>query len=154
MSCCSCKTNKWLKKICRELQRVRFLLSRPGRVYLISVEENDMAIKFVVVLPVPPAVASDWKEVASGELIVKVGDGEPIVIATDKLVQEGESRQVIDDRFVGPQDALVSLEFAYIDDSGNKGTAVVASQPLLDTVPPVTPESIGLVSTEEVPDVV
>jgi hypothetical protein len=97
-------------------------------------------------------VASDWKEIASGELIVKVGDGEPIVIATDKLAQEDEVRQVADDRFVGPQGTVVELAFAYIDDAGNRGTAVVASQPLLDTVPPVTPESIGLASTEEIPD--
>ena len=152
MSCCNCKTNKWLKKICKGLQRVRFLLSSPGRVYLISVKEYDMAIKFVVVLPVPPVLASDWTEVASGELIVKVGDGEQIVIATDKLVQEGEIRQIVDDRFVGPQGTVVELAFAYIDDAGNRGTAVTALQPLLDTVPPVTPDSVGLVSTEEIPD--
>jgi hypothetical protein len=150
MSCC--KTNKYLKRIHRELQRVRFLLSSPGRVYLISVEENDMAIKFVVVLPTPPVLASDWTEVASGELIVRVGGGEPIVVATAKSVQEDGVRQIADDRFVGPQDTIVSLEFAYIDDAGNKGTAVTALQPLLDTVPPVTPDSVGLVSTEEIPD--
>ena len=152
MSCCNCKTNKLLKKICRELQRVRFLLSSPGRIYLISVKEYDMAIKFVVVLPTPPALASDWTEVASGELIVKVGEGEPIVVATVKATQEDGVRQIADDRFVGPQGTTVELAFAYIDDAGNKGTTVVASQPLLDTVPPVTPDSVGLVSTEEIPD--
>lgn len=44
------------------------------------------------------------------------------------------------------------MTFAYIDDAGNKGAAVAASQELLDTVPPVSPTSIGLVAVAEIPD--
>jgi hypothetical protein len=136
-----------------EIRGVRFLVNRPSDISLTCTGENDMAIKFAVVLPQPPDVASDWAEITSGELIVSIGMGEPIVIATDKAVQETELRRVVDERFVGPQNTLVALAFAYIDDAGNKGASVTAVQELLDTVPPVAPTSIGLVETEETPDV-
>ena len=111
-----------------------------------------MAIKFEVVLPEPPAVASDWAEVASGELTVTIGEAEPIVVFTTKALQEIEPRNVVDDRFIGPQGTVVNLTFAYIDDAGNKGASVATSQELLDTVPPVAPMAVGLVAVAEVPD--
>ena len=111
-----------------------------------------MAIRFEVVLPEPPVAASEWAEVAIGELTVTIGEGGPITILTTKDLQEDEPRNVTDERFIGPQGTMVKLEFSYIDDAGNKGASVMATQELLDTVPPVSPTSIGLVATEEVSD--
>ena len=110
-----------------------------------------MAIQFAAVLPAPPPVASDWAEVASGVLIVTVPSGEVITLATEKAAQS-EERLVHDDRFVGPQGASVPLEFAYIDDAGNRGASVYATVRLLDTIPPVAPSEIGLKSIGETPD--
>ena len=143
---------KRLRRIEDELRRIRFLVSRPRWVGILVVGECDMAIKFEVVLPEPPVAARDWNEVASGELTVTIGEGGPITILTTKDLQEGEPRNVTDERFIGPQGTMVKLEFSYIDDAGNKGASVTATQELLDTVPPVSPTSIGLVATEEVSD--
>lgn len=150
--CFGQKLKKRLKRIEEELRRIRFLLSRPRGVRLLVVGESGMAIRFEVVLPEPPAVASDWAEVASGELTVTIGEAAPILVYTSKAQQETEPRNIADDQFVGPQGVIVNMTFAYIDDAGNKGAAVAASQELLDTVPPVSPTSIGLVATEEIPD--
>lgn len=75
---------KRLKNIEAELRQIRFLVSRPRGVRLLVVGESGMAIKFEVVLPEPPAVASDWAEVASGELTVTIGEAAPILVYTSK----------------------------------------------------------------------
>lgn len=148
------KTLKCLKKLAKQIRDLRFLIVRPSKVSIFLEKEDDMAIKFAVVLPEPPVVESDWVEVSRGELTVTIGDNEPIVVETDKSVQEGEVRHVVDDRFVGPQDTVVQLEFLYVDDAGNRSAPVTVVQALLDTVPPVVPTSVGLVEVEEIPDVV
>ena len=106
-------------------------------------------ITFAVVLPMPPANAADWAEIASGELTVGMG-GELLVLPTEKAVQETDLRLLSDARFQAPQGTLVTLGFLYIDDAGNRGSQVSASVELLDTVPPVAPDAIGLVATGEV----
>lgn len=142
-----------LRKLRRDIKRLRFMLTRPRSIRLLVTGEHDMAIKFAVVLPLPPMNPADWAEIASGELTVQVGDGDVLTISTDKAVQESEPRQIADERFVGAQGTPVDLSFSYIDDAGNKSLAVTTSQILRDTVPPVAPDSIGLVETEETPDV-
>jgi hypothetical protein len=132
---------------------VRFLVNRPGEISLVCIGENEMAIKFAIALPQPPEVASDWAEIVSGEVTVRIGDAEPIVVTTDKSLQMADPRRLVDVRFIGPQTTLVEMAFVYIDDAGNKSTPVTAVQELRDTVPPVAPTSIGLVETEETPDV-
>jgi len=107
-------------------------------------------ITFAVVLPIPPINSADWAEIASGELTVTLPAVEPIVIATAKTDQEANLRLVSDARFVGAQGVFVGLSFLYVDDAGNRGAAVTANVELLDTVPPVAPEAIGLVATGEV----
>jgi hypothetical protein len=125
------------------------MLSRPRYVTLIVTKEEMNMITFAVVLPVPPANPTDWAEIANGELTVGFG-GESTVIATNKADQETELRLLSDGRFVAPQNTIVELSFRYIDDAGNAGSVVTASVELLDTIPPVAPEAIGLVATGEV----
>lgn len=133
-----------------EVRQVRFIVNRPNRLSLVMLKEDGMAIKFAVVLPTPPVIEKDWNEIAFGELVVKIPGFDPLVIETTKDQQLTADRQVVDERFVGDQGALVELEFNYVDDAGNKGAIVTAAQELLDTVPPVAPDAIGLVATEEV----
>lgn len=109
-----------------------------------------MALKFNVVLPAPPADPADWAEIASGQLTVQIDADPVILIQTDKSLQETEPRHVTDERFVGQQGAHVTLTFAYIDDAGNVGASVGASEVLVDSVPPVAPDMIGLVEVAEV----
>ena len=149
MHCRRCDTRKRLKRIERELRVIRFLLSRPHIVTLIVTKEDQDMITFAVVLPTPPANPTDWAEIASGELTVGFGT-ESIVIATTKAEQETDLRLLSDARFAAPQNTLVELSFRYIDDAGNAGSVVTASVELLDTVPPVAPDAIGLVATGEV----
>lgn len=109
-------------------------------------------IKFQIALPAPPPVPSDWAEIVSGKLSVKIGDAEPLLFTTAKALQEVEPRRFAADSLVGPQTTLVEMVFRYVDDAGNESAAVAAVQELRDTVPPVAPTSIGLVETEELPD--
>ena len=149
MSCRRCKIRKQLKQIRKELRVIRFLLSRPRCVTLIIVKEEMNMITFAVVLPLPPANVADWAEIASGELSVGFGDVS-IILPTEKAVQESDLRMIVDERFIAPQNTVVELSFRYIDDAGNLGSIVTASVELLDTVPPVAPDTIGLVATGEV----
>ena len=141
---------KQIRQIREELRAIRFLVNPPRSITLKSIGENGMAIQFAVVLPVPPAGAADWAEIASGKLVVSIPGAEPFELATEKDVQETELRQVTDERFVGAQGDFVELTFSYIDDAGNEGAKVSSVTELTDTVPPVAPESIGLVATAEV----
>lgn len=134
------------------VEKVQFMVNRPRPIELVVTGELDMAIKFAVALPVPPAIESDWNEVASGELTVRIPGVDPIVIATTKEDQLTETRQVVNEAFVAPQGTVIEAEFLYIDDAGNRGAAVTAQAELLDTVPPVVPGELGIVATEEVPD--
>lgn len=150
-----------LKRILKRLQRIeealrvlRFMLTKPSGISIRVIGEYGMAIKFAVQLPELPANIDDANEIESGVLTVTIGDGETFEINIPKEVMTEGDHQVVDDRFIGPQDTDVTLEYAYIDNAGNLGESVSAVQPLLDTVPPVAPDSIGLVATEEVPDVV
>ena len=142
-----------IKRLRHEIQRLRFMVSRPHSIHLVVIGEQDMAIKFEVALEDPTLkTPADWAEIASGELVVTIGDQAPIALTTTKVMQETPPRQVVDDRFVGPQGTFVRMDFNYVDDAGNRSAVITATQELLDTVPPVAPGSIGLVITGEVPD--
>jgi hypothetical protein len=132
---------------------MRFMVSRPRSIGLLTVLESAMAIQFAVVLPEPPAVLTDWNEIASGLLTVRIAGQDPILIGTEKSAQESAERLVEDPRFSAPQGTLVDLEFSYIDDADNVGGSVFAASVLTDTVPPVLPGAIGLKSIGETPDV-
>lgn len=142
-----------LNEIDKEIRRLRFIVDRPRSLRFVLQEFGDM-ISFAVQLPVPPEVASDWAEIASGELSVIIGDAEPIVLTTTKEQQLTPDRLVSDDRFKGPQGTFVRGEFLYIDDAGNRGESRFADTVLADTVPPVAPAQFGFVMTGEESDVV
>ena len=142
---------KKVDRLIEAVERVRFMVNRPWPIEIVVTGELDMAIKFAVALPVPPAIESDWNEVASGELTVRIPGVDPIVIATTKEEQL-ETRLITNEAFVAPQGTVIEAEFLYIDDAGNRGAAVTAQAELLDTVPPVVPGELGIVATEEVPD--
>lgn len=141
-----------LDRIEREVRRVRFIVSRPAQIRVVCFMEIGEMISFAVVLPVPPAVASDWGEVEKGELTVTIGVNDPVVLETDKAVQLTADRQVTDPRFQGLQGTVVEAKFVYIDDAGNRGAVTMAMAELADTVPPVAPGVLGIVATGETPD--
>lgn len=138
-----------LDRIEQQIREVRFIVSRPNPIKLKLRAEDEM-IRFGVVLPLPPAEPSDWDEIASGELSVVIGDGDTIVVSTDKAVQETEDRVLEDPQFIGEQGVLVHASFVYIDDAGNKSAnPVAATAELLDTIPPVDPTELGFKVTGE-----
>lgn len=157
--CCDYMTKQFkliqleLEQLRKEVRGVRFLVNRPSSIGLVCTEEKENGmIKFQIALPAPPVVPSDWAEIVSGKLSVKIGDADPLVFTTAKALQEVEPRRFANDALVGPQTTLVEMVFRYVDDAGNESAAVANVQELRDTVPPVAPTSIGLVETEELPD--
>jgi hypothetical protein len=135
------------------LRRIKFLLSRPGQVSLVSVGEVSMAkvkgIQFAAVLPAPPADEAEWNEIQKGVLELVIGD-KAITVETTKDQQLTAERQVTGDEFVVLQDTTVVGTFAYIDDSGNVSQKTEFVVEVKDTVPPVAPGEVGLVALGEV----
>ncbi len=136
-------------------------LVRSVRIWLLPIRslnvaffgELDMKYPFGIVLPEKPAKRADWDEIASGQLTVTIADGSPIVVATGKADQETADRLLKDDRFIGPQDAACKAEFKYVDDAGNSSVnPTVLEFTLLDTIPPVDAEALGVTILAEVPD--
>lgn len=159
MSCYWLSTQRALKRLEAKVdrltaivERVLFMVSSPGKLSLVCLEETEMSkIKFGIVLPVRPADDTAWNEIASGVLMVTWGE-EAIELATSKEQQLTEDRQVTDERFIVEQNTDVVVNFKYVDDAGNLGAETSAVFTVVDTVPPVTPEALGLVALEEVPD--
>lgn len=97
-------------------------------------------LQFTITLPALPPEPND---IASGELTVKVGDGDAKVIATTKEQTEVTGLE-------GAQDAAVSVSFSYVDDAGNKSVhPSVIADVLKDTIPPADPGALGLTVTGE-----
>lgn len=127
------------------------MVSRPHELRVVCSMEVGEMISFSVVLPVPPPLASDWSEIAHGELSVSIGDEEPVNIRTEKAEQLTAERLVTHPLFIGPQGTFVTARFRYIDDAGNPGAKSEVTVELMDTVPPVAPGSLGIVATGETP---
>lgn len=133
------------------LSRVWFAVNRPNTLGVTVLKEDDM-IRFGIILPVRPVSNDDWDEISSGTLSVKVGDKEPVIVATSKATQVNGDRVQSDPLFSGAQGDKCRASFAYIDNAGNVGAAVELDFELIDTIPPVSATELGVAMLEEVPD--
>lgn len=116
-------------------------LRKPGLVYLRVVGEfkkgSVSMLRFKLVLPAPGA-----SDVASRELSIKIGEGEPTGdILPGTALESGE--------FTGQDGEGVSGELTDIDDAGNRSPARAYAFFLSDTLAPPQPGEIGLVVTGE-----
>ena len=135
MCCCCCK--KQIKKLQRDIAAIRFLLSRPGRMGIRFIKEENGMLSFVVVLPAPGAA-----DVVTRELSVTIAGGTPVVI--NPAVYAIESQE-----FSGNDNDSVHLELVDVDDAGNLSTTSVLDTILIDTLAPPQPGEMGIRVTRE-----
>lgn len=116
------------------------VVPNPGPITVLITGESDMGLIFKVSLPAEPEGALD---IASGELTVTVGAGEPSVIATAK-------GQLSVDDLQGADGETVSASFVFVDDAGNRSVVPsTASAVLADTIPPADPGALAIEITGE-----
>ena len=122
------------------LERLRNLPD-PDPISLTIVSEDGSMLNFKINLPALPPEPND---IASGELTVTVGSGEPQVIATAK-----EQVEVVG--LAGNEGEAVNASFVYIDDAGNRSAnaSVMPTVVLADNIPPADPSVLALEITGE-----
>ena len=142
--CCNCCTKKLrrtiesgLATVAAEIEMLRFVLSRPGRMGLHLLREENGMLQFVLTLP--PRTAADTM---SRELSVSVGGGEIVVINPDIADTESEE-------FSGADNASVHAELIDIDDAGNRSQASILDAVLTDTIAPPQPGVMAIRVTGE-----
>lgn len=87
--------------------------------------------KLFVSLPQVPADHPEANDVVSGELTLKVGEAEPVVVGTELGQVEYDAGDL------PPEDTLLSASFVFVDNAGNKSaTALTAEYTVADTTPP------------------
>lgn len=147
------RLKKQLDRIELRVLRIEHGLHRPGRLSIVVTGETDMKLQFGVQLPKTPPMPND---IDHGELSGTINGVafEPIVvdIADDQADQDAPAIVVNDPRLVGPDNAAVHVEYAFVDDAGNKSEPSVFDVTLLDTVAPSAPGQLGIATVEEVPD--
>lgn len=119
------------------VKAVKIVGSKPGIVLPIFKDgENDM-LKFYLALPEKSA-----PDVVSRELTVSIAGGEPLVYTL-----AGDATQ--SEEFVGSDNDQVTGTLVDVDDAGNKSQPSDFLFALVDTIPPPTPGTVGLVVTGE-----
>ncbi len=137
------RTNELLAEILRQLKRFH-RPPDPERPTPIFTEIADMPGRITFNVQLPPVPENG--DVASGELTVKIGNN----LTLNRTFSPSDSL-LVDEAFVGDQNAPVQLSIIYIDDAGNRSANPgVFEGVLLDTMPPADPGAPGLVITGEV----
>lgn len=110
-------------------------IPNPGSLHFI-LKEASMADVFNYSILLP--ALSDDRDIEKGQLSISTDGGDFLVIDTTK-----EQTEVVG--LSGPQGALVTASFVYIDDAGNASEIpAVLNFSLDDTVPPANPGELGV----------
>jgi hypothetical protein len=130
MCCCCCK--KQIRKLRQEIATIKFLVSRPGRLKVHVVKEEDGMLYFVFSLPVPGAA-----DVATRELTVSIAGADPVTVSP--AIGDTESQE-----FSGNDNDTIHAELVDIDDADNRSTPSVYEGVLTDTLAPPQPGELGV----------
>jgi hypothetical protein len=119
---------------------------RPGRVFLASKRETEMA-KFGLKFGLPPAGASDVTQGGSRELSITVGGQDvPQVVTLPGAAMET-------DELTFESDAVLSLTLVDIDKSGNRSQpSAIFNYTVVDDVAPPQPGQLSVAAKRQLPD--
>lgn len=121
------------------LRELLALLTKPGHMYVIKVEEVPMGLKHTLAMPPLNTVDVTTKR----ELTLIVDGGSPIVGDVDPI--DSTSKAII-----VTQGAAVRLELRDTDDAGNVSEPEVLEFTAVDTVAPPAPGDLAVTNVEEV----
>jgi hypothetical protein len=126
-----------LESIAKNIYLIRFQNHRPGRLTLLTIGQNNMALKFKVVLPTELT-----PDVINRELTVTINGETQVQNVAKETAEVGD--------FEGPDGAIVELSLVDVDDAGNRSDASVLTTSLTDTIAPAKPGDLAMVVTAEV----